>query len=471
VPTGTVQFAVDGTNFGTPVTLSDGMATSQATSTLAGGNHVITASYSGDSSYAPGSGTLAGGQAINSAGTAIADGTILVTNGLLSGQAAIGIIGVNPSTGGQTVISAGGPFSLPATVRQGPNQQLYVADYSASGTGAVIRFDPTTGQQTVVATGGNINGPNGLAIINGFLYVADTGSISNVAPNLVEINLSTGQQRLVSSGGSFNTPVSLAAAPNGNLYWADEYAFGGTGAIIVVNIQTGAQTVLTQGHLFNHMLDIGLDSSGNIISFNAGSTSGGSVVRVNPQTGVQTLISSGGILTGVDGGVVDVSHGGTIYVSALASGSNPSRILAIDPGTGAQRVVSSGGNLSLVGSMAVFSQSGAAGAASPPSTNAVFSGQAAISSPTIGQQTLVPISSSPIVTSSPGSTAATALAPTVALLAQPTSQPPPLSATGEDLVSSLAASTDQASVRTAAVDSLFAAWDGSLTDNQSGDGR
>ena len=38
VPTGTLQFAVDGTNLGGPVTLSDGVATSPSDSTLSGGN-------------------------------------------------------------------------------------------------------------------------------------------------------------------------------------------------------------------------------------------------------------------------------------------------------------------------------------------------------------------------------------------------------------------------------------------------
>jgi hypothetical protein len=64
VPAGTVQFMVDSSFSGMPVPLSDGMATSAPTSTLPAGNHPVTASYSGDSTYAPSSGTLAGGQTI-----------------------------------------------------------------------------------------------------------------------------------------------------------------------------------------------------------------------------------------------------------------------------------------------------------------------------------------------------------------------------------------------------------------------
>jgi hypothetical protein len=64
VPSGTVQFMVDGTPSGSPVALSDGTATSTPTSTLAAGIHTVTASYSGDNTYAASSGTLPGGQMI-----------------------------------------------------------------------------------------------------------------------------------------------------------------------------------------------------------------------------------------------------------------------------------------------------------------------------------------------------------------------------------------------------------------------
>jgi hypothetical protein len=370
VPTGTVQFAIDGTAFGGPVTLSGGSATSGSTSSLSAGSHTITATYYGDSSYTASTGSYS--ETIGS--QSIAEGTILIASSPLSGQptAATGIIGVSPSTGAQSLIATGGSFSLPETVREGPNQELYVADYYASQTGAIIQVDPATGKQSVLA-GGNINGPDALAIINGFLYVADTGGVSGAVPNLVEINQSTGQQRLVSSGGNFSTPVGLAAAPNNSLYCADETALGGAGAIFVVNLQTGAQTVLSQGGLLDHVLDIGLDTSGNLIVINAGSGSGGSIVRVNPQSGAQTLVSSSSLLTSLDGGTVDVNHGGTILVSALASGDQASRILAIDPATGVAHVVASGGILSLVAGLAVFSSSGGQAAAMPP--HPAFSGQ------------------------------------------------------------------------------------------------
>ena len=64
---GTVQFAVDGTNFGSPVSLSGGQATI-ADSALAAGTHTITATYSGDTNFSTSSGTLSGGQTVNHGG-------------------------------------------------------------------------------------------------------------------------------------------------------------------------------------------------------------------------------------------------------------------------------------------------------------------------------------------------------------------------------------------------------------------
>ena len=50
-PTGTVQFKIDGSDFGTPVALSGGSATSGDISTLMAGDHIVTATYGGDSNF------------------------------------------------------------------------------------------------------------------------------------------------------------------------------------------------------------------------------------------------------------------------------------------------------------------------------------------------------------------------------------------------------------------------------------
>src|SRR5262249_33448351 len=52
IPTGTIQFQIDGANFGSAVALINGSATSGEIATLPAGSHTIAAGYSGDSHYA-----------------------------------------------------------------------------------------------------------------------------------------------------------------------------------------------------------------------------------------------------------------------------------------------------------------------------------------------------------------------------------------------------------------------------------
>src|SRR5207237_997796 len=68
-PTGTVQFIVDGTNFGSPVPLDgNGIPTRRSSDLfLTGGSHSIEADYSGDVNYSVSSGTKT--QTVNTAST------------------------------------------------------------------------------------------------------------------------------------------------------------------------------------------------------------------------------------------------------------------------------------------------------------------------------------------------------------------------------------------------------------------
>ena len=73
-PTGTVQFAVDGSPFGGPVPLAGGSASSLLISTLAVGTHAVTADYVPDDSslFDAGSGSLPGGQVVAKAAVTVA---------------------------------------------------------------------------------------------------------------------------------------------------------------------------------------------------------------------------------------------------------------------------------------------------------------------------------------------------------------------------------------------------------------
>jgi autotransporter-associated beta strand protein len=381
-PGGTVLFFDGSTNIGQmPVSTTGGVTTATlSTSTLAVGTHSITASYSGDGNYLV---SLSNSIPEMVKATALADGTILVSSFTMSGQSTTGgIIGIDPNTFGQSAV--GGNLTLPVTIREGsgPNPMLYVLDYSAMGTGAVIVIDPSTGQQSTVYTGGEINGPVAMAIdtVNNMLYVLNVGT---GVPVLVKLDLSNnGTQTPVAtySADTFANPVSLAFDPsNQMLYLADEGTapppdVGGPrlGTIYTVDSQGNLNALPSPNNMLDHIEDLGVDGNGNLVAFVAGSgIESGNLIQVDPSTGNQSALVTGlysGTNLILDGGTVDVKHSGTIYVSAYdPTGALPSEVDSIDPMTYAVSTVTTGGSLGgVLGGLVVFNTAGGGAAAAPP---------------------------------------------------------------------------------------------------------
>lgn len=298
----------------------------------------------------------------------ITDGTVLLGNlpGSPTSTAPTGIVGVNPQSGAQSIVSRDGLFSVPGNVREDSTDDttLYVTDYAAfPGTGsdiggAVFRVDANTGHQSLVAKGGFINGPSALAVINHMIYISDVGDDTGTFNNIVEINPSNGHQRLISSGGNFSSPLAIAPAPGNNIYVSDIRAFG-TGAIFEVSLSDGHQTVISKGGVLRFPVDMGEDPHGNLIVFNRDSATdftvgAGSILRVDPHTGSQTVLASDGILSALDGGTV--ARDGTIYAGTTTTvpPTAPARVIAVNPVTGALRIVSQGGDLDIVEGMTVY---------------------------------------------------------------------------------------------------------------------
>ena len=73
-----------------------------------------------------------------------------------------------------------------------PGEFVCIVGPSGCGKSTLLRI--LAGLDT--ATGGTIQGPDALAVVNGSLYVANTGG-GGASPSLVEINLGTGNQRVV----------------------------------------------------------------------------------------------------------------------------------------------------------------------------------------------------------------------------------------------------------------------------------
>jgi hypothetical protein len=259
---------------------------------------------------------------------------------------------------------------------------LYVADLTAFDTGAVIRIDPSDGSQTLLATGGYIYGPNSIAFLNGFIYVADTGDSSGFTHNLVRIDpnnpdLSTNQTLITDGsrmGDGFTNPVGLAPVlgdPN-SLYVGDEpgnVRGSFSGQVWKVNLLTQAQsrfgpqfpTTGAEAHPDRIAVD---PTTGNLYASTIGEFgTDGSIVRVDADS--LTAISAHDKFVGNNG--IRVSPDGTtIYVPTIAT-SVSARILAVsllDP-TGVQSILAEGGNLSLVAGLWVFQESGAGASARP----------------------------------------------------------------------------------------------------------
>jgi len=130
--TGTVQFYIDGSAFGLPVTLASGSATSGSISSLAAGTHAVTAAYSGDPNYLGSTGTLSGGQVVN-----LANATVNVAPSL------------SPSVYGQLVTftaTINGEYGL---IR---GRNALAAPWDVSGS---VTWSPNTGCGTTAVTAGN----------------------------------------------------------------------------------------------------------------------------------------------------------------------------------------------------------------------------------------------------------------------------------------------------------------------------
>src|SRR6266508_4141548 len=141
-----------------------------------------------------------------------------------------GLIRVDPVTGQQTEISAGGFFINPAAVVIDSVGQLIVVDFTSA---AVIRVDPVTGAQSILSSGGFLTYPWGIAIDqDGNFVVADAGaSTSGSCANcgLSRVDAVSGAQTVISTGGFFATPTGVVVETSGDLIVAGAHAFGGPG--------------------------------------------------------------------------------------------------------------------------------------------------------------------------------------------------------------------------------------------------
>jgi hypothetical protein len=218
-PGGTVQFTVDGLDFGGPVAVSGGSATSAPLSTLALGDHVVTATYSGDAVFA-GSASAAIPFRVHKPLAPTSTALAVAPSTSVSGQSVALTATVAPQSGTGvptgTVTFHDGSTSLGSVAVSGTGTaELDVADLGVGSHSITASYDgdddfaastSAPSAQTVAQgdTAVDVRAADGSSVTGE--AVSFTASVSAVAPAAGE---PTGTAQLVVDGSSVGDPVPL----------------------------------------------------------------------------------------------------------------------------------------------------------------------------------------------------------------------------------------------------------------------
>jgi hypothetical protein len=250
-PTGTIQFQIDGINFGTPVALQGGSAQSGSISTLTPGPHAINAIYSGDPDFITSTGTLS--QNVNQANSSTALSSATPTS--VAGQAVIFTAIVTPVAPGAGTPTGtvqfqidGVNFGMPVALQGGSAQSSSIStlalgphiinavyssdpDFTASTGTFTQMVHPTTATTTTLWSNGPVSVVGQLVT-----FTATVTSLSPSDPSLPNV-APTGTIQFQIDGQNFGTPVALV--PNINV--------GGTSPAVASSAQSNGIATLTPG--------------------------------------------------------------------------------------------------------------------------------------------------------------------------------------------------------------------------------
>jgi prepilin-type N-terminal cleavage/methylation domain-containing protein len=262
-PTGTVQFTIDGVNFGAPISLSGGSATSSATTTLTGGTHAITAIYSGDANY-----------------NTNTSSTLTQTVNKANSSTALAPSPVSPSTFGVNVTFTAtmNPLTATGTVTFQDGGITIGTGTLSSGVTTFATSTLTVGAHTITAVyGGDTN------------YNGSTSSVLNYTVNGAQISI---------AANTYWSSITTGSGPGGQPSINDTVTIRG-GATLTVDL-TGcvAKTI-------------------NVNTGDAGST-GTLAFLPGQDVTVGTTVAIGGNST--KKGTIDMSGGGTL---TLTGSGNP----------------------------------------------------------------------------------------------------------------------------------------------------
>jgi Ca2+-binding RTX toxin-like protein len=199
------------------------------------------------------------GQFVDPEGVAITRSGWLYVVDANAGGGGGAVIGVDPQTGQQTLVSSNTisvtpPFVNPFGIAIERSGTILVSDPdspapASAGKGAVIAVDPANGAKKLITNNDTSQSnlfasPLGITIETpGTLLVANTSG--DVAANgVILVNRSSGQQYALASDGAFAAPRGITMDLDGRALVADPNAFGGGGGVIRVDPSTGARSTV-----------------------------------------------------------------------------------------------------------------------------------------------------------------------------------------------------------------------------------
>ncbi|HUK37971.1 MAG TPA: Ig-like domain-containing protein, partial [Methanomicrobiales archaeon] len=222
---GTVQFKVDDTPLGTPVTLSGGSATSTAVTTLSVGTHTVAAVYSGDAGDAGSTGTLV--QTVTQAQAPTTTTLKSSLNPSVFGQSVTFTATVSPATATGTV-----------TFRSKGN-----AIGSATLSGGVAKFTTSSlpaGTNPVQAV---YEGSAGYAGSTSAAVVQTVNKASTLIAIVSSVNPSAYNQAVTFKAAILALPLA-AGAPTGTMQFFDGKTSLGTVPVSALTLTPGATSAI-----------------------------------------------------------------------------------------------------------------------------------------------------------------------------------------------------------------------------------
>ncbi|HEY1829093.1 MAG TPA: Ig-like domain-containing protein [Acidimicrobiales bacterium] len=348
VPTGTVQVAINGVNFGGPLTLAGGTTTVSDSAGLSAGSTTITATYSGDSGFNGSSGKLI--QAVNQASTT----TTLVSSTGVSGSVVNEVVtltaNVTPQESGNptgtvtfyacpTVAPCAtsiGQLTLTATGAAGAQAQLEVSNlpegdnYITASYGGDTNFGASASappfDQVVspppptAATSTTLSGSTSPASStpNSSVYgqsVTFTATVS-VDGSQDAVNAPSGTVQFLVDGTDLGGPVTLVAGPGSPTTGWTSTATSSS----ISSLAAGGHAVIATYSGLGGSVPQAFDGSGAIITQGvqqAATTVSGSAAPNPAAYGAPVTITAQVLTTapgaGVPGGSVQFSVNGTAF--------------------------------------------------------------------------------------------------------------------------------------------------------------